>query len=355
MIIGELKYFYFDLTFSTPFKSSKDIYNKREGFILQVIDSRGNIGYGECSPLPGLSYESVEDVELQLKRLSSLLKDYNIGNNYQSIETFANNRNLYPSVKFGIEQCLLNLWVKNERNFISKKYGISKREVIVNAVFGMGNKLDIISGIEKKFDQGFTTFKIKIGNENFDDDYRLVEAVHKYFSGNINIRLDVNGKWKKNEAAENIERLSSFKIEYIEEPCERIENLIVLSNSSSIPVAVDESISSATDMLHIIRSSNIKFIVLKPMIVTGMFSTIKLIEEAEKYGKHIIISSSFESAVGKSALTLLASLTNHNYAQGLDTADQFRINVCEDNYAAANGKIMFDQSFYPPKFDLAFV
>ena len=354
MIIDELKYFYFDLILSTPFKNSKETYNKRYGFIIRIKDRQGNIGYGECSPLPGLSYENLEDVELQLKKLSNLLQDFNIGDNLQMIENFSSKRNLFPSVKFGIEQSLFNLWISRGKNFIGKTYGLTKKEIKVNAVYGIGNKFDIISGIERKIETGYNTFKLKIGDENFTNDYRLVDAVLKYFGNDINLRLDVNGKWDKKRAEENIEKLSSFKIEYIEEPCELLDHQIDLSESSSVPIAVDESISSPTDVLHIIRSSNIKFVVLKPMIVTSIFSTIKLIEEAEKNGKNIIISSSFESTVGRSALVFLAALTNHNYAHGLDTAEQFRLNVCDDKFTVKNGNILFDQAGYPPKFDLTF-
>lgn len=352
MIIDELKYFLFHLNFSIPFQSSKNTIRNRAIFIIRIKDKQNNFSYGECSPLPGFSYESIEDVELQLQKLSALLKDFDLGNDLSIIENFSSKRNLFPSVKFGIEQCLLCLLLSRNKNILERKYGLTKKEIYVNAVFGIGGRLDIIAGIEKKMNQGYNTFKIKIGDEKFDNDYTLIESIRKYFGSDIVLRLDVNGKWSKHEAVEHIDKLSKFKIEYIEEPCDRLDHLIELSETSSIPVAVDESINTATDALNIIRSSKIEFVVLKPMIISSIFSTVKLIEEAEKTGKKIIISSSFESAVGKSALVFLAALTNHNYTHGLDTTNQFSKNICKDNFPVSSGKIFFDQSNYPPIFDL---
>ncbi len=355
MIINELKYFYFELNFSTPFRNSKGTFNTREGFIVRLKDNLNNIAYGECSPLPGFSYETLDDVENQLKKLSVLFKDFNVGDDLHMIENFSNNRNLFPSVKFGIEQCLFNLWVNGKSDYFEKTFGLSKKEIDVNAVFGAGGRLDIISGVEKKISNGYNTFKFKIGNDSFDDDYKLVESLRKYFGNSINIRLDANGNWDIKQAVENIEKFSSFNIQYIEEPCARFDQLMKLSETSPIPIAADESLNIPTDVLNAIRNSNIKFLVLKPMIVTGIFSAVKLIEEAERTGKVIIISSSFESAVGKNMLVMLSAITNHYYAHGLDIADQFNTDICEDKFLPSNGKIFFDHLYFPPKFDLEYL
>jgi O-succinylbenzoate synthase len=58
-------------------------------------DKQNNFSYGECSPLPDFSYESIDDAELQLQKLSTLLKDFDVDNDLSIIENFSSKRNLF--------------------------------------------------------------------------------------------------------------------------------------------------------------------------------------------------------------------------------------------------------------------
>lgn len=352
MIITELKYFHFNLKFRTPFKTSKDIFHTREGFLIELRNDKNIIGFGECSPLPGYSYEDIYECEEQLQKLTRVLNNFEIGNDIPSLDNFFSKRILFPSVHFGIEQCLLNLFFSSNPNFLQNKFKISKKEIDINVVLETGDKLDIISLIEGKIADGYKTFKIRIGDENFDNDFKLIESIRKYFDDKINLCLDINGKWDKHEAVERLKLLSPLNVQFIEEPCEHLDSVIEIAKKSPIPIAVGQSMNTAADVLNIIKSSNVEYIILKPTIISGILSSMKLIEEAEKKKKKIIISSSFESSVGKSALVFLASLISQKTAHDLDTSAQFNFNVSKDFYTVNNGKILFESSSYPPKFDI---
>jgi o-succinylbenzoate synthase len=352
MIITELKYSHFNLYFKTPFKTHKDIFNTREGFLIALMNDKNIIGYGECSPLPGYSYEDLYECEEQLQKLTRILNNFEIGNDIAFLEKFFSKRIFFPSVHFGIEQCLLSLIISGNASFIQNKFKITKKEIDVYAVMEAEDKLDIISSIEKKITDGYKTFKIKLGNERFDNDFKLIESIRKYFGNEINLCLDVNGAWDKHEAAEHIKFLSPLKIQFIEEPCEHLDSVIEIAKKSPIPIAVGHSMNTAADVLNIIKFSNVEYIVLKPTIISGFLSSMRLIEEAEKKKKKIIISSSFESSVGKSALVFLASMVSHKAAHDLDTSAQFDFNVCNDFYSIDKGKISFESASYPPKFDI---
>ncbi len=352
MIITELKYSHFNLTFRIPFKTSKDVFNTREGFLIALRNEKNIIGLGECSPLPGYSYEDMYECEEQLQKLTRILNNSEIGNDISSLENFFSKRIFFPSVHFGIEQCLLNMIASGNPNFLQNKLKSSKKEIDVSVVLESGDKLDIISAIEKKTAAGYKTFKIRIGEQSFDDDFRLIESIRKYYGHEINICLNINGVWDKQEAVERIKLLSPLKIQFIEEPCEHLETVIEISKKSPIPIAVGQSMNTAADVLNIIKSSNVEYIILKPTIISGILSSMKLIEEAEKKKKKIIISSSFESALGKSALVFLASLVSQKASHDLDTSTQFNSNVSKDFYTANSGKILFEPAAYPPKFDI---
>jgi len=352
MIIKEVKYTHFNLKLKTQFKSSKQILNTREGYILSLTDELGNIGLGECSPLPEFSKETLAQAqknlhELRLSKIQLVPDLFAISNQFSAI-------NLTASGRFAFEQAILSLLINRSKNknIILETFGNLKPQVNINAVFGFDKSENIIKEIFEKIRLGYNTFKIKIGRPNFDEDFSLIKNIRNKFGEAIYLRLDASGKWNLEDAKHHLKSLSAFNIQYIEEPCSGFNLLQTISHNSPIPVAVDESIRTITQAIHVINDSKIEFIVLKPMILGGILSSLQLIKTAESKNKKIIISSSFESVIGKSVLVLLAACSQHNFAHGLGTSELFFHDVSKDYYPVLNGRIKFDSQEYPPKFSL---
>lgn len=354
MIIKDFKYIPFSLQLKTPFQSSAQIIKERKGFIISLNDEPGNQSFGEASPLMNFSYESNNQVETTLKDLRTQLIDFSVGENLDVITQSLDSFKLIPSVRFALEQAILSLLIERNKSFIYQFIGNLKPEINVNAVFGFGEIKDILSVVEKKIDDGYNTIKIKIGRDNFEDDLKLISKIRQQFGDGVSLRLDVNGKWKFEEAKNYLEQLSSFNIQYIEEPCGNLKSLKKLADEPTIPIAADESIHTIEDAYEVINNSNIGFIVLKPMVLGGLTALFRVITEAEKKNKKVIISSSFESTVGKSGLVLLAAITNHNFAHGLDTSDFLEKDICSDPFITKTGKIYLTTGSYPPHFNLKF-
>lgn len=354
MIIKDFKYFPFSLKLKTPFQSSAQTIKQRDGFIISLTDELGNQSFGEASPLSGFSKETHNDLIQNLSEIKTKLVDFFLSEDLTAINNQLSTLKLVPSLRFALEQATLSLLIERNKSFIYQFIGNSKSEINVNAVFGFGEPNEILSAVEKKIDNGYNTIKIKIGRDNFEDDLKLIRGLRKKFGKEVNIRLDANGKWGLEEANKYLELLSPFNIQYIEEPCNNLRSLIKLSEVSLIPIAVDESTYTIDDLFEVINNSNIEFIVLKPMVLGGLISSLEIIKKAEKKNKKIIISSSLESAVGKSGLVLLATITNHNFAHGLDTSRFFENDICADPFTVKAGKINLSRENYPPHFNLKF-
>lgn len=351
MTIDGFKYFPFSLKFNKPFNTSSQIITERSGFIISLSDELGNNTFGECTPLPGFSSETIEDAERILKGLKHQMIGFNTNENLDSVSDLLSEFVLVPSLKFALEQAILGLLIKRDINFLSNNFRNTRSEINVNAVIGFGEEETILSSIQEKIKKGYHTFKIKIGRDDFELDYKLIRRVHEYFKDSIIIRLDANRKWNYENAKSYLERLNQFGIEYIEEPSNSLENNLLLAQTTTTPIALDESLSSVENVFEVLNNSDIEHIILKPMVYSGIINSLKIIHAAATTKKKVIISSSFESAVGKSALVLLASLTNHSHAHGLDTSEFFRNDICKDPFEVKNGKIVCDHSNYPLQFD----
>ena len=78
-----------------------------------------------------------------------------------------------PSVRFSLEQAIMGLLIKRNSNFIEANFGLTKPVINVNAVIGFGSIEEILNNIEEKIKSGYSTIKLKIGRDNFEEDYYI--------------------------------------------------------------------------------------------------------------------------------------------------------------------------------------
>lgn len=340
MIINELQFTPQQIKLKKHFVSNSIHITERNILLVQIKTSTGIIGKGEVAPLPGLSLESIDECIKSLNGLIIFVVNSSGACTIPDLFSKLYSSNMPCSVIFGIEQALFSILFKNKDYSIFSDF--NPREIInVNAVIPFGKSDEIISIIESKVSLGYQTFKIKIGKNDFTDDLNLLELIHARFQNKIKIRLDANCAWDFEQAVEYINRLSKFNIEYIEQPVKRLDELVELAKSNIIPIAVDESINSISEAINILTNSPIEFLVIKPSIIGGIRETARIIKLANETNKQVIISSSFEGPIGKRMLVMLASLTNHNHAHGLDTMEYFPATIVNDIFPIKNGKINF--------------
>ncbi len=305
----EVTYKKFSFVLNQPFKISNRQISRKDVIIIQAKDELGKFHYGEISPLIGFSSESIDECECELHKIKSELLKLDL----QEIKESILNLIKYPSLKFGIEQLLFSYDIK------SKQVIIPINKVIkINALLGIKSFEESIEQIENFIHQGFDTIKIKIGKDNFDNELKIIREIQK-LNNKIKIRLDNNAAWDFGVAENNLKKLEKFNIEFFEQPIEDLVELKLLSRNSKILIAPDESITNYEIGKKSIEEKIFKNIVLKPSIRIGIYDSIKLIKLANENGIKVIITSAFETTIGRNILILLAGLTNHNSAHGLNT------------------------------------
>ncbi len=353
MTIKEIKYKPFKVGFKKPFISSSQKIIERIGFYLVITDHQGNKGIGEVSPLPGLSKENIVQTE---EDINYLIKFFSIGEfelRNKLWNKISQDRIIAPSVRFGFEQALFSLAIKQKASFEAQILGLTNKNTIeVNSIIALDNENEVLNRVNSEINSGYKTIKLKVGRDNFADDLRIIELVRKNIPEKINLRLDVNGAWDIDTAYNHIQQLSPFNIQFIEDPCSHADCMAKLSKVSPIPIALDFPTTSMDDLEMYIVNRTFNYIVIKPMILGSVFELIKMIELAETKNVNLIISSAFETAVGRSMLVFLASLTKHNYAHGLATSEYLQNETVNDQFPICNGEIKFDYKLFPPKFEI---
>ena len=236
MIIQEFSFYPFSIKLKTPFKNASFIINSRNGFIIKITDENNFVGYGEVAPLPGFSVETFEQIEIELNKLyysiigkAAKKEEFDLSSELSAISHL-------PSLLFGVEQAIISLLIKRgELDSILSK----DKTIAVAGLVGIKSKEEILKNVDDLLADDFKTIKIKLGNNSVEEDIKLVKEICNRIDDSIKIRLDINGKWSYQQAEFAVNNFPIDKIEFIEQPVNGINEIVMLSDFSPIPIAVD--------------------------------------------------------------------------------------------------------------------
>lgn len=342
MILDNVKVYRYDLPLKHPLFLKGEKHKIRSGLILKIINKDGVFGLGEIAPLPGFSEETIEEAKAQLV---SLLREYqtkplgNIGEITQE---------LLPSVAFGIETTLISLSANTKQfSFSSLVNRDAKPTVPINALL-WGEPDQIIKRIELLAPHRIRSYKLKIGSKPFKDEIKIIDQVLSLLGDDKLLRLDANRAYDYKTGAGLIEYAFSKKVEYVEEPFAELEQLTGYLTSGDHPhmIALDESLRlSGRNQIDGFEKAGA--VILKPTM-TGYLKSMALAAQAFQNQMKVIISSSFESALGLYHLASIAAIVNgdkFDYAAGLNTYEHFENNLFDFSKYVTNDHFDLNEAF----------
>lgn len=194
---------------------------------------------------------------------------------------------------------------------------IVRSEIAVNATMPAINGKEKIAEVLSWF-PGCTTVKIKAGADLKEDLARIESVIGMIPSAKV--RVDVNGSWSLGKATQAIHAIHDIcNLEYVEQPCNSLEELRELKKRIGIPVLIagDEVIRKAANPMEVDLHDAIDVLLLKVAPLGGIKRSMEI---AAHHGKPVVVSSALDSAVGISyGLHLASVLPSLNYACGLGT------------------------------------
>jgi L-alanine-DL-glutamate epimerase-like enolase superfamily enzyme len=103
---------------------------------------------------------------------------------------------------------------------------------------------------ERAVAAGYTTLKLKTGHGSDDDDIKLVAAVREAVGDGIDLFIDINGRWRYDEAVRMLRRLEPYQLAFVEQPLAPgdVEGLVRLRGRVGTPIYADESARDPSDV-----------------------------------------------------------------------------------------------------------
>ena len=280
-----------------------------ERVIIRLEDGEGNEGWGESVPLTHYSGETASTAAAALRSAAGNLVKRSGDDPLAEMDQLADFSKQHAA-RAGLEVALLDLLAKETGKPFGHWLGGAKRtEVPLYRSIGLLTPREAVERARKYFDRGVSTFKVKVGVD-LETDAERVLALRKAFGDDIHIRMDANGGYSPEEALRFCEKLRNARIEHLEQPVQPDEKSIFevcrRIRAMGVPVAVDESLLSGEEARRFIDEDAVDVGVLKSIKFGGPIAARRVGAIFEKAGKSPIVSSPYESLIGKAATLALA-------------------------------------------------
>ena len=281
---------------------------QRVGAIVRLQDEAGKFGYGEMAPLPHFATESLPEALHFCQNLGGETEDSQIKVIPKSL----------PCVRFAFESA--------QTMAAQGAIRIEVNPPLRTAALLPSGK-QAIDQVIRLAEEGFTTFKWKMGVDVFDSEekifHRLVTALPP--SGRGRLRLDANGILDQWQAKRWLELLRGCdKIEFLEQPLpvESLGRMRDLAETHSTAIALDESATGLHSLKDLVANDWRGPLVVKTSMVGSPKAFLKW---SSNCPCPLIFSSAFETAIGfQAGLKLAAEAGNTDFALGFGTNRLFR-------------------------------
>ena len=264
--------------------------------LLVRIGGEGLEGLGETAALSLRGGAGIEAIAAEIRdRCWPALRDGGLDpDRIWSAIARCRNRGASAPALAAVDIALHDLVGRSRAEPVWRVLGASEAaEVVCNATLPAANPAATRTMAEAWSADGFHTFKLKVG---LAGDVTQVATVRKTLGPGAVIRVDANGAWSVDDAAERLAALARHDIELAEQPVGTFEQMVELRQRISVRIAADESLVSPFDARRARELGACDLAAVKLAKVGGIHAALEIAEVIPSY-----LSSALEGPVGISA------------------------------------------------------
>ncbi|MBB1201659.1 o-succinylbenzoate synthase [Enterobacteriaceae bacterium 89] len=266
----------------------------RDGLFVWLREGEAE-GWGEISPLPGFSHESLEEAQAAVL---AWVEAWRKGESLDLPEI--------PSAAFGLSCALAELSdeLPPEADYRA-------------APLCTGDPDELFAVLQQM--PGEKVAKVKVGLWEAVRDGMVVNLLLEAIP-DLQLRLDANRAWtplKAQQFAKYVNPDYRSRIAFLEEPCKTRDESRAFAQETGIAIAWDESLREADFKMQ--AEPGVKAVVIKPTLTGSLKKVREQVAAAHAQGLTAVISSSIESSLGLTQLARIAAWLTPQTMPGLDT------------------------------------
>ena len=313
MKIVEVEVVPYALPFRESYVTARGRLEQREMVLLRLRSDDGLVGLGEAVPLSLRGGATLAQVVAELEALTKRdeVDEETLGSGALTLSAPA---------RCAALTALLDLRGRRAAGDAVPAEATAE-PVECNATLVAGEPAAVAADAERWASEGFSTFKLKLGA---GDDVGRVRAVRDALGPEARIRVDANAAWDVETARTTLREIEPFDVELAEQPVVTLEEAARVSDSTSIPLAGDESIENRRDAIRAVKLGGYKLAGLKLSKVGGPEEAIAIAEVLPSF-----VSSALDGPVGIAAAAQVAQTLDQaalgipHFAHGLATQRLF--------------------------------
>ncbi|MGH2922752.1 MAG: mandelate racemase/muconate lactonizing enzyme family protein [Solirubrobacterales bacterium] len=295
MRLDRLEVVPYSLPFREPYRTARGELRERE-LLLVRIRAEGLEGIGETAALSLRGGHPLARIASDLERVCwpALLESPFDPARIWSAVARCRGRGISAEAIAALDIALHDLAAKSQGVPVWRLLGAdSAGPVPCNATLPAANPTRFRALLERWSAEGFRTFKLKVG---LPGDIAQVAAARSMLGSDARIRIDANGAWVVDEAAERLRLMARETIELAEEPVSGLQPMADLRRRTRIPLAADESIVGARDAREARERGACSLAAVKLAKAGGIAAALEIAGEIPVY-----LSSALEGPVGIAA------------------------------------------------------
>ncbi len=282
-----------ELPLEYPFTIARGTSETVENVIVEIEDGEGRVGIGGAAPSTHYG-ETVETVEAVLPDLLAVVEEVGDPHELARIERRTRERVRHnPAARAAVSIALHDLVTKRLEIPLYRYWGFDPAAAPTTSyTIGIDDTERMVEKTETALERGYDVLKVKVGTGRDED---ILEAIRTVAPA-ATIRVDANEAWSPREAIRTIEALSAYDLEFVEQPvpAEDPEGLRYVYERSPLPIAVDESLRTATDVPRVADRCDIAN--LKLMKCGGLREARRIVHTARAHGLEVMCGCMLESA-----------------------------------------------------------
>jgi len=289
---------------------------------VRLTADTGQTGWGECRPVPRWSYETFETAVGTLRRY---LAPAVIGRDPSDLDGLHTAMNAViapgptvgqPVAKCAIDMAAHDLWARALDIPVRALFGAARAESLTPCwIVSKPTAHESYEATGEGAALGFRAFKVKIGHDP-NMDAEILRAVLDAVPAGAYVWADANTGYGLADAKRLERKIRGLGVAVLEQPLAANAwlDLRELRACSEIPLALDESVYTPTDLLQLIRLGALDVLVLKLARMAGLYPSRRAAEMALDAGLTLLGSGLTESRLSLAASRHLMTAFGVPYA-----------------------------------------
>lgn len=298
-LIKNLQFKQEEFEYEVPFHITNSVATTSKVITVELSLDNGVVGLGQASRSFRVNGEVFDGLLKYRDEILDKINGLDVRNYRRVFDQIDKFSRTAPSLKAAVQFAVLDGLSQTVNLPVFQLLGGRKDFIETDLTIGIDNLETTVIRAKEAFDKGFTTLKLKVG-EDLNHDIDRVLAVSEATKGAGYI-VDANLGYTAKEAIQFADQMykNGVNIRIFEQPVDvyDFDGMRLVRNNCHYPVGADETCKTKYDAMRLVREDCVDYINIK-LMKSGLSDALAIVEIAQTANKKLMIGCMGEGGIG---------------------------------------------------------